>query len=88
MLPETYIKRMKTLLGDEYDDYEKSLEGPMIKALRLNPLKGGEAQLLDLCKDTFGDVFIPVPLEMRGYYYPVDDLIRPGSSPLHEAGAY
>ena len=88
MLPEEFTKRMKDLLGDEYKDYEKSLEGPMIKALRLNPLKGGEAQLLDLCKGTFGDAFEPVPWEPNGYYYPVDDTLRPGISPLHEAGAY
>ena len=60
----------------------------MIKALRLNPLKAEKAQLLELCKDTFGDVFEQVPWEPMGFYYPVDDGIRPGASPLHEAGAY
>ena len=88
VLPTEYTVRMKSLLGDEYDEYERSLEGPMHKALRLNPLKGGEAQLFGLCKDNFGDVFEQVPWEPRGFYYPVDDAIRPGSSPLHEAGAY
>lgn len=79
---------MKILLGAEYDDYLRSLEGPMIKALRLNPLKADKAQLLELCKDTFGDVLEQVPWEPMGFYYPVDDGIRPGASPLHEAGAY
>ncbi|MCR4806891.1 MAG: RsmF rRNA methyltransferase first C-terminal domain-containing protein [Lachnospiraceae bacterium] len=88
MLPVEYVKRMKDLLGDEYEAYEKSLEGPMIKALRLNPLKGEEAQLLDLCRESFGDVFERVPWEGLGYYYPSDDRVRPGISPLHEAGAY
>ena len=89
MLPPEYVNRMKTLLGAEYDDYLKSLEGPMIKALRLNPLKAEKAQLFGLCRDVFGDVFEQVPWEPMGLYYPVDDnLLRPGASPLHEAGAY
>ncbi len=88
MLPSEYTIRMKALLGDEYDDYLKSLEGPMIKALRLNPVKADEAQLLGLCRNAFGDVFERVPWEPSGYYYPVDESIRPGSHPLHEAGAY
>ena len=88
VLPTEYTVRMKSLLGDEYDEYIKSLEGPIHKALRLNPLKAGEAQLLDLCRNEFGDVFEEVPWESLGYYYPVDDALRPGSSPLHEAGAY
>lgn len=88
MLPIKYTERMQALLGDEYDDYLESLKGPMIKALRLNPLKAEKAQLLDLCRKSFGDVFEQVPWEPLGYYYPVDNLIRPGASPLHEAGAY
>ena len=88
MLPSEYVNRMQTLLGAEYDDYLKSLEGPMIKALRLNPLKAEKAQLLELCKDACGDVFEQVPWEPMGFYYPVDDRVRPGTGPLHEAGAY
>ena len=40
MLPEVFLERMKHQLGDEYEDFLKSLERPRAVALRFNPLKG------------------------------------------------
>ena len=40
MLPEAFLNRMKAQLGDEYEDFLKSLERPRAVALRFNPLKG------------------------------------------------
>ena len=40
MLPEAFLERMKGQLGDEYEDFLKSLERPRAVALRFNPLKG------------------------------------------------
>ena len=78
MLPEVFLERMKTQLGDEYDDFLKSLERPRAVALRYNPLKG-EAPAMSFQMD-------PVPWEPAGFYY--DPESRPGLHPFHEAGVY
>ncbi len=103
MLPIDYRIRMKDLLGDEYDDFLRSMEAPEYKALRLNPLKVDRAQFLafinDIERGSLGDVIIerdPVPWEGCGFYYSIADgagdegarIKGPGLSPFHEAGAY
>ena len=35
-LPNEFIARMKTLLGDEYVEYEKAMSQPPIRAFRVN----------------------------------------------------
>ena len=78
MLPELFLERMKAELGDEYEDFLKSLERPRAVALRFNPLKGDAPKL-----PFTGD---PVPWEPMGFYYDPDS--RPGLHPFHEAGVY
>ena len=78
MLPEAFLERIKTQLGDEYDDFLKSLERPRAVALRFNPLKGEQPQLPFVGQ--------PVPWEPMGYYY--DPEARPGLHVYHEAGVY
>ena len=78
MLPEAFLQRIQVQLGDEYEDYLKSLERPRAVALRFNPLKG-EAPSLPFVGD-------PVPWEPMGYYY--DPEARPGLHVYHEAGVY
>ena len=78
MLPEQFLQRMKSQLGEEYEDFLKSLERPRAVALRFNPLKG-DAPQLPFVQD-------PVPWEPRGYYY--DPEARPGLHIYHEAGVY
>lgn len=78
MLPEAFLQRMKNQLGEEYDEYLKSLERPRAVALRFNPLKG-EAPALPF-------VMEQVPWEENGYYY--DPSARPGLHVYHEAGVY
>ena len=78
MLPEQFLQRMKSQLGEEYEDFLKSLERPRAVALRFNPLKGNAPQL-PFVQD-------PVPWEARGYYY--DPEARPGLHIYHEAGVY
>ncbi|MBO5129915.1 MAG: RsmB/NOP family class I SAM-dependent RNA methyltransferase [Oscillospiraceae bacterium] len=78
MLPEAFLERMKTQLGDEYDDFLLSLERPRAVALRFNPLKGDEPAL--------PFVAASVPWEPRGFYY--DPTARPGLHTYHEAGVY
>ena len=78
MLPEAFLERMKHQLGEEYEDFLKSLERPRAVALRFNPLKG-EAPELPFVED-------PVPWEPQGFYY--DPQARPGLHVYHEAGVY
>ena len=78
MLPEAFLTRMKAQLGEEYEDFLKSLERPRAVALRFNPLKG-EAPSMDFVK-------APVPWEPLGFYYDPDS--RPGLHVYHEAGVY
>ena len=75
---------MKELLEDEYEDYLRSFEAGSYKALRLNPLKAEEAQLLVLLNRHI-KVNGRVPWEPLGYYY---NNALPGKNPLHEAGMY
>ena len=44
-LPEAFIKRMETLLGDEFPAFLACYEGPCQRGIRLNPLKCGEDRL-------------------------------------------
>ena len=58
MLPEVFLQRMMSQLGEEYPDFLKSLERPRAVALRFNPLKG-ESPAMDFVAD-------PVPWEPMG----------------------
>ena len=78
MLPEAFLERMKTQLGEEYDAFLLSLERPRAVALRYNPLKG-DAPAMDFTQTN-------VPWEPLGFYY--DPEARPGLHPYHEAGVY
>ncbi len=78
MLPEAFLLRMQSQLGEEYPEYLASLERPRAVALRYNPLKGNAP--------TLPFVGACVPWEPQGYYY--DPKARPGLHPYHEAGVY
>ena len=78
MLPEAFLTRIKTQLGEEYDAFLHSLERPRAVALRFNPLKGARPAL-----PFEGEA---VPWEAQGVYY--DPAARPGLHSYHEAGVY
>ena len=78
MLPQAFLERMETQLGEEFPEYLRSLERPRAVALRFNPLKGPIPALPFVGQ--------PVPWEPMGYYY--DPEARPGLHPYHEAGVY
>ena len=78
MLPEAFLLRIRQQLGEQYDDFLKSLERPRAVALRFNPLKGARPEL--------SFVRQPVPWEPEGFYY--DPEARPGLHVYHEAGVY
>lgn len=85
-LPEEFKKRMKNLLADEYDEFEKSYENERYRALRVNPLKKNlNGKNAAQCYPENRDL-TPVEWAENGYYY--DEASRPGMHPLHEAGVY
>ena len=83
MYPESFLRRMKSLLGDEYDDYLKTTECAPSRALRINPfkLKGGIPS--DSMRDALS--LSPVPYAEYGYYFTSEKI---GSTPWHHAGAF
>ena len=78
MLPEAFLTRIRHQLGEEYEDFLKSLERPRAVALRFNPLKGQQPSMAFVQE--------PVPWEENGFYYDPDS--RPGLHVYHEAGVY
>jgi len=82
-LPEAFIKQMKRLLGEAgFFAYEKSLEQPVTRALRVNLLMQPDGTLP--CE--IEGVCESVPWA-KGCYFVRGDA-RPGLSPLHEGGLY
>ena len=81
---EKFFERMKSLLGDEYDDFLKFYNsGKFYRGLRVNTLKCGADKLLEL----IGFKLEITPFCTEGYYIP-DEIESIGNSPLHHAGAF
>lgn len=81
-LPKKFCERMKNLLGDEYDEFEKSLLKPREHGLRVNEKR---CKIEDCpAKDVF--TLTPVEWCKQGFYYPSDE--RAGKHPYYEAGLY
>ncbi len=78
--PPEFLEAMRAMLGPEYDEFERALQSPNQSALRINPLK---ADAYEAAQNFIGE---PVPWEPSGYYF--DPALKPGTSPLHDAGAY
>jgi len=82
-LPEAFIIQMKRLLGEAgFFAYEKSLEAPVTRALRVNLLMSPDGTLP--CE--IEGVCECVPWA-RGCFFVRGDA-RPGLSPLHEGGLF
>ena len=78
--PPAFIDRIKAQLGDEAGAFFAAMDAPYAAALRLNPRReGAEAAAAAF-------VAAPVPWCPSGRY--VREGMRPGLSPLHDAGAY
>lgn len=79
MLPNAFLTRMETMLGEEYQDFLGALERPLQKGLRLSRRK-------TLQQGEFPFKMEPVAWAEQGYRY--DPTQRPGKHPYHEAGLY
>ncbi len=83
-LPALFVRRMRTMLGEEFEAFCASYEAPAHPSLRVNTLKITPDGLREAVP-FMGDM---LPWQEKGFYYPAEGEIRPGKHPLHEAGAY
>lgn len=81
-LPSLFQKRMKDLLGEEYEEFVDSYEKERSQGLRLNLLKTDVKRFLAECPFSLRRI----PWVEEGFYYDGKD--RPGRHPWHEAGVY
>ena len=81
-LPEEFAARMKDMLGEDYEAFLDSYGRERKSGLRVNVLRSGWESFEE--SGIFGQE--PVPWAPHGFY--CDPSLRPGKSPLHEAGVY
>lgn len=81
-LPEDYLKKMKTLLKEEYEDFLQSYNEKRSQGLRVNTLKAPVGDFLQISPFRLEKI----PWVNEGFYY--DENERPGKHPYHEAGLY
>ncbi len=80
-LPVEFQKRMKTLLGDEYNDFLKSYDEKPVRAFRVNTDK---ISLSDFEKlNIFSNE--KIPYVENGFYFDYDGI---GNHPYHHAGMF
>ncbi|MFT9495914.1 RsmF rRNA methyltransferase first C-terminal domain-containing protein [Anaerosolibacter sp.] len=81
-LPIDFLNRMKSLLGDEYEDFIRSYDGSKYQGLRINTLK--------ISVDEFQKIspfsLKPIPWTKDGFYYEEGE--RPAKHPYYHAGLY
>lgn len=80
---EKFLLRMKSLLGDEYEEFLKYYEGDNFRGLRVNTLKCTSDKLKELIDFELNST----PFCSQGYYIP-KEVNSLGNSPLHHAGAF
>lgn len=78
-LPEKYKERMKALLGDGYEAYEKALSEPPVRAFRVNTDKISVADFEKICPFPHEKI----PYTDNGFYFTYDKI---GNHPFHHAG--
>ena len=74
---------MKSLLGDEFDEFLKYYEGDNFRGLRVNTIKSSCEDL----KKHLDFQLEPTPFCSEGFYIP-KEVESPGNNPLHHAGAF
>ncbi|MGN0308957.1 MAG: RsmB/NOP family class I SAM-dependent RNA methyltransferase, partial [Lachnospiraceae bacterium] len=81
-LPQEFLNRMKSSLGEEFPLFLASYEKEEHKALRRNPLKASREEFEKKIPFSLKQV----PWTPTGYYYPLTQ--QPGQHPYHQAGLY
>lgn len=78
-LPQEYKNRMKTLLGEDFDNYLNELQNPPVKGFRINTDKIGVEQFEKM--NIFSNE--KIPYVENGYYLNYEKV---GNHPYHHAG--
>ncbi|MDY3020867.1 MAG: RsmB/NOP family class I SAM-dependent RNA methyltransferase [Oliverpabstia sp.] len=81
-LPEAFEKRMREMLGEEYQAYLDSYQETRQYGLRVNPLKVTGEEL----KTNTSFHLRPIPWILNGYFYSEED--QPARHPYYTAGLY
>jgi NOL1/NOP2/sun family putative RNA methylase len=81
-LPEDFTKRMKVLLGEEFEEFLQSYEKERTQAFRINTQKISIESFMKI--NPFSLRLVPWTEE--GFFYDKEN--RPGKHPYHEAGLY
>ncbi|MBR4296407.1 MAG: RsmD family RNA methyltransferase [Clostridia bacterium] len=79
-LPKEFEKRMRDILGDDFDAFKKALESSPVRALRVNTIKCSTEEFEKL----FEFKHEKLPFADAGYIFECEHI---GSHPLHHAGA-
>lgn len=82
-LPKAFENAMKSLLGEEYEEFLKSYEVPARRGLRRNPLKCSEEQLLQSLPFSLE----PTPFSPLSFYFESGEE-KMGYFPAHHAGLF
>jgi len=81
-LDESFIEKMKKLLGDKYNLYVNALEKNPVRGIRFNPIKIDKK----LFENNFNYDIKPVAYEKNGYILNTEEKL--GNSLLHLAGCF
>ena len=82
-LPETFVNKMKRLLGGDYENYEKCFDLPRHYGLRVNTAKISVEKFLEIAPWPLR----PVPWIENGFYFD-GELYQPARHPYYFAGLY
>ena len=82
MLPEKFKERMKDILGEEYSKFEKALEEPNVRAIRVNTTKISVESFLSKTRLSLS----PIDYASDGFIPETADGI--GKTPEHHAGMF
>lgn len=86
-LPIEFEKKMKTFLGNEWDDFLYSYDNNRFQALRFNTLKvQSPEEIIRILKVLGISSDKRVSWANEAYYF--DENVRPGKHPYHEMGLY
>lgn len=85
-LPLDYIKKMRELLGQDYDAFISSYEKEKHQGFRIDPLKIDPLDFVSKFSSYFDFELRNIPWCSTGYYYPTDQTISKLS--LYQAGLY
>lgn len=79
-LPQAFLSRMQTMLGDEYSQFLAAYDQPHFRGVRINPLKC-DRETIEAAMGTL----TPSPFSPLCFYTQAEKV---GSLPLHHAGAF